>query len=136
MTTLQVKTLKPDDEVRWNDPDNDACSRTLVIKKIRRFSDGRISIVDTKGNYLECFARELTIAVKIERVGEKAYDINCSRHMDAHLHWEDDVWVLDIFNSRIKDADKAHVESTRLEKGNGNIISPDWNEVFEQLEVL
>jgi len=51
--------LAPGDEVYWNDPDGGICSRFYIISKIE--IEGKVIKITAKdGNYLECFARELS----------------------------------------------------------------------------
>ena len=45
--------------VRWYDPDDGMCSRTLVIETIAYCAGGVIKITDTEGGYLECLSEEL-----------------------------------------------------------------------------
>jgi hypothetical protein len=71
MTIEQLKALKPGDKVRWNDPDNDLCSKTVTIDDINstdiKFDDD-IVIIEYKRNprsrtfdYIECLASELSL---------------------------------------------------------------------------
>jgi len=59
MKIKEIKKLKIGDEVRWTDPDNNLCSKTLKIVGIR-INGHIICITDMLGNYLECFAKELS----------------------------------------------------------------------------
>lgn len=59
MTLKQVEDLHYGDEVRWTDPDDDTCSRTITISNIR-VNGEIVCIIDDDGNYLECFADELS----------------------------------------------------------------------------
>jgi len=59
MTVKQLKKLRTGDEVFWTDPDNGICSRTLTISSIEVMGTV-VTIVDTDGDTLECFARELS----------------------------------------------------------------------------
>jgi hypothetical protein len=54
-----VKKLHTGDEVRWTDPDGDACSRAIIIMEIVVKGDV-VQITDDYGNYLECLAKELS----------------------------------------------------------------------------
>ena len=59
MTPKQAKELRPGDHVRWNDPDEGVCSRNMTLASI--FVSGDVvQITDTDGDYLECFAEELS----------------------------------------------------------------------------
>lgn len=62
MTITEVKKLKAGDEVRWNDPDNGLCSKTIKIAtiKVRPCFDFTVIITGDDGSYLECFAFELS----------------------------------------------------------------------------
>lgn len=51
--------LAPGDEVYWNDPDDGICSRFYYISEID-IEDGVIKISTKDGNYLECWASELS----------------------------------------------------------------------------
>lgn len=59
MTTQQVERLQPGDEVHWTDPDNGECSRVLRVQSLQVRGDV-VSIVDSEGTDLECFAHELS----------------------------------------------------------------------------
>lgn len=71
----------------------------------------------------------------LTEVGEDAYDISVPpRHLDAHLSKTDDGWVIDIFNSRVRNHDKAHITSfnaTLLPSG-----EPDWAEILSTLREI
>lgn len=54
-----AKKLHTGDEIRWNDPDEDACSRDIVISEIVVKGDV-VQITDREGNYLECLAGEIS----------------------------------------------------------------------------
>ena len=58
MTIKESLLLRPGDTVHWNDPDMDACSRTLTIQAIE-IRPNAVVIMDTDGNMLECDASEL-----------------------------------------------------------------------------
>jgi hypothetical protein len=74
--------------------------------------------------------------------GGICYDIKMPHlKIDCHLVYFKGVnihrggnWILSCFNSKIKSALKAHMDSISLEKGNQE--SPDWNEVMNELEEL
>lgn len=75
-------------------------------------------------------------SITIEKIGDTEYQISLPKQeIDATLQLEDGQWCIDIFNSTIKNTDKAHIESTILDKGNHSVTSPDWNEIFEFLQV-
>lgn len=58
MRICDVKKLQAGDEVRWNDPDQGLCSKTIKIKAI--WQEGNIvNIEDENGDFLQCFCREL-----------------------------------------------------------------------------
>lgn len=59
MNLSTAKQLQRGDEVTWTDPNNGECSRTLTINMISVTGDV-VRIVDTDGEYLECFASELS----------------------------------------------------------------------------
>jgi hypothetical protein len=54
-----IHALHPGDEVYWNDPDNEECSRRLIIQSIE-FANEVVKITCVDGNYLECLASELS----------------------------------------------------------------------------
>ena len=60
MTISQAKQLHSGDEITWNDPDDDLCSRSFIIGSIKYLSNGAFYIVDTNGSGVECFASELS----------------------------------------------------------------------------
>jgi len=51
--------LHPGDQVTWNDPDDDACSRTIIIGTIEYVADDTVKITDRDGSELECPITEL-----------------------------------------------------------------------------
>jgi hypothetical protein len=59
-----LESLQVGDEVRWNDPDDDLCTRTLTIATIRFHDadsdDPIVCITEPDGAYLECFRSELS----------------------------------------------------------------------------
>ena len=59
MRMRRIKQLHSGDEVFWADPDNGTCSRNLTVCEIEIIGDV-VRILDTDGNSLECFARELS----------------------------------------------------------------------------
>ncbi len=59
MKLSQVRKLRPNDEVTWNDPDDGICSKTDKILEIEIKGD-IVCITWMDGSYLECFARELS----------------------------------------------------------------------------
>lgn len=59
MKMKSVKQLHAGDEVRWNDPDGGLCSKTIHISSIE-VKGSIICITDVNGDYLECFAKELS----------------------------------------------------------------------------
>jgi len=61
MTKANARKLRPGDQVYWNDPDNDACSRYYTIATIEvDMHSGMVKISEKDGSYLECWARELS----------------------------------------------------------------------------
>lgn len=66
MTRDEVLNLQPHDEVRWTDPDDEMCSRVYKILNIEHYGphlyedDPVVKITDISGDYLECFASELS----------------------------------------------------------------------------
>ncbi len=54
-----TETLMPGAVVRWNDPDNDECSRTVVVSEARIRSDETLVIMCHDGTTLECLPSEL-----------------------------------------------------------------------------
>lgn len=53
-----VHQLRPGDQVRWNDPDDGACSRILTIGSIE-VRGNVVTITEPNGALVEAFAREL-----------------------------------------------------------------------------
>jgi len=60
MTRAEVLKLEHGDEVKWNDPDDDACSRFIVIRTIEVRENDIVVIHGKDGSYLECFCEELS----------------------------------------------------------------------------
>ena len=61
MTIKEVKQLHNGDEVFWSDPDDGICSRTITIQSIKIDAPNEIiSIYGNDGDYLQCFAHELS----------------------------------------------------------------------------
>ena len=58
MNHTEVQSLSAGDQVRWNDPDGDECSRVLIIKTIKHHNEFMV-IIDTDGNELHCYPDEL-----------------------------------------------------------------------------
>tara|TARA_A100001011_G_scaffold145845_1_gene153968 strand:- start:99 stop:278 length:180 start_codon:yes stop_codon:yes gene_type:complete len=58
MNRTEAQNLYPGDQVKWNDPDGDECSRVLTIKTIKHYNEFMV-IVDSDGNELHCYADEL-----------------------------------------------------------------------------
>lgn len=59
MQIRYIEQLRPGDEVTWTDPDNDECSRSMIISSIE-IKEDFVCITDRDGNYLECFPSELS----------------------------------------------------------------------------
>ena len=59
MTDAELVKLDHGDEVRWQDPDEEVCSRIIKISSIRVVGE-IVQITDNHGRYLECFANELS----------------------------------------------------------------------------
>jgi hypothetical protein len=61
MNIKDVRKLRKDDEVYWNDPDNGLCSKTIKIATVEvRLPCYTVIITGDDGSYLECFASELS----------------------------------------------------------------------------
>ena len=58
MKMSEIKELRYDDEVYWEDPDNGLASRAVQIASIDIKGDV-VCILEKDGHYLECFAHEL-----------------------------------------------------------------------------
>ena len=52
--------------------------------------------------------------------------------IDCHLHRVNGQWILSTFDSKIKDADKAHISDYELPTGSA--VCPNWNEVISLLQ--
>lgn len=59
MQMRYAEQLKVGDQVYWNDPDEEKCSRHYTIQTIEFLGDGCVSITDKDGSHLECFVSEL-----------------------------------------------------------------------------
>ena len=59
MTEQEIRRLNKGDIVYWTDPDEGGCSRHYTIQTIR-VSGEIVSISDREGDYLSCFAEELS----------------------------------------------------------------------------
>jgi len=63
MTLKEANKLRRGDEVYWTDPDDDLCSRAMVIKEIEISIDGDMDvacIIAYDGYELECPIEELS----------------------------------------------------------------------------
>ena len=72
-------------------------------------------------------------AIICSRVGPSAWDIRLpQKKFDAHLSWHADLklWMLDMFDSRIRDANKAYVDTEEIE---GSAKNVDWSDVCVSL---
>lgn len=58
MTQDEARRLGPGDEVFWNDPDDGACSRAVVIQTIEHREDV-VLIREPSGAVIEAFVWEL-----------------------------------------------------------------------------
>jgi len=59
MSLRQIHRLHRDDQVFWRDPDAGLCSRLYTILSIW-IKGNIVTIVDMRGDVLECYARELS----------------------------------------------------------------------------
>lgn len=59
MRKSQVKELLTGDQVYWNDPDADLCSRVYTILTIEWIDENVVRIVDPDGTELEALISEL-----------------------------------------------------------------------------
>jgi len=59
MNLKQARELRIGDEVYWNDPDDDICSRYYNIAKIEILGNDIVHLVDKDGSELSCFISEL-----------------------------------------------------------------------------
>lgn len=62
MTLTEVTEIRPGCKVRWNDPDDGACSRTVDVAKAYLRQDETVLIECQDGTTLECLPGELTWA--------------------------------------------------------------------------
>lgn len=70
--------------------------------------------------------------ITIKKLGENEFDIKLPRQKrDAHLRLEDGQWTLDIFDSTIKNPNKAHIESHSISSPTWQV---SWAEVFRYLQ--
>lgn len=58
MTMEEAANLLPGDQVIWEDPDNWICTKILTIAAIS-LNGEVVTITDTQGDTLECYAEEL-----------------------------------------------------------------------------
>lgn len=59
MRISNIKKLHRGDQVFWTDPDGGRCSRHYTILEIE-YVGGIVKLTDVSGDYLECYARELS----------------------------------------------------------------------------
>lgn len=72
--------------------------------------------------------------ITIKALGENSFDIRVpKKKRDCHLRKEGRQWMVHIFNSNIRNDDKALLESTPV---NGNRNGPDWNDVIGYLQAI
>jgi hypothetical protein len=70
--------------------------------------------------------------ITIKPLGENTFDILIpKKKWDCHLRKEGRQWMLSIFNSTIRNASRAFIESTPMK---GKRSGPDWNDVLGYLE--
>lgn len=77
-----------------------------------------------------------TKKLTITFLGDSQYDFQSHhRGWDAHLRFEKSFrcWVLDIFNSRIPDADKAHIRNVHFVNKRQK-SHPPFAEVYAELD--
>lgn len=75
----------------------------------------------------------MTTAIICTQVGPKQWDLRIpQKKFDAHLSWcsELKLWMLDMFDSRIRDPNKAYIGTEELE---GSSRGPDWYSVYVPL---
>ena len=70
--------------------------------------------------------------IKVKCLGNNAYDITLpTQQRDAHLYLDEaEVWYLHIFNSKIKNKEKAYINTVQI----GDKL--DWNIIMDELEVF
>ena len=72
--------------------------------------------------------------ITIHPLGGNAFDISIPEvKWDCHLRKEGRRWMLSIFNSKIRNANRAHLETTPMK---GTRKGPDWNDVLGYLEIF
>ena len=59
MELSEAAKLQRGDEVLWSDPDDGICTRMLTVQRVTIQGDV-VTIHATDGDYLECFAHELS----------------------------------------------------------------------------
>lgn len=67
------------------------------------------------------------------RVSPTSWDIRLpQKKFDAHLSWcaELKLWMLDMFDARIRDPNKAYVGTEEIE---GSSREPNWSDVYTPL---
>lgn len=67
MRLERARQLVPGDTVYWNDPDNNTCSRWLVIQYIDIIGNV-VRICEFDGSVVECFVRELSFVPRLTNV--------------------------------------------------------------------
>ena len=72
--------------------------------------------------------------ITIKPLGEGAFDLKIpKKQWDCHLRKEGRQWYIHIFNSTIRNANRAFIESTPVK---GKRSGPDWNDVLGYLELV
>jgi len=117
MKIADIKNLKQNDKVFWNDPDAGACSRIYSIKTIQVVNPEMIRITDWDDSTLECLPKELAPA--------KKYCVKVYWEMSA----EHEVWS----------GNKSHAAETASQaslppSGEWHFV-PDSENVDEELDV-
>ena len=60
MTGTQIENLQAGDEVYWTDPDEGKLSRWFTLLVAPDINGDIVTLVDKRGDTLECFAEEIS----------------------------------------------------------------------------
>jgi hypothetical protein len=77
--------------------------------------------------------------VEITKLGRAEYEIiHPAQNQICSVRLEAREWILDVFDSRIKNVDKSYLYTETLyeEKSKKKDPAPDWNTIFEYLGLL
>lgn len=79
------------------------------------------------------------LSIEINKLGRAEYEIvHPAQNQICSIRLEEGDWILDVFDSRIKNVDKSYMytETIYEEKSKKKDPTPDWNTIFEYLGLL